>query len=117
MQRATNKLTHLCIPHEWSALIVLFSFYKNKRNGGSKMNYSEELCKERHKTVDEKLNDHEQRLNGHSKRIDSLENNESAVTIQIEKLCQGMRDLVSTIKWGLGILVTVILATIGFILR
>lgn len=72
------------------------------------MVYSEKLCDEKHKTIDEKLNDHEQRLNSHSQKIDNLENHESAVTVQIEKLCQSMKDLVSAIRWGLGLFITVV---------
>lgn len=79
--------------------------------------YDEKLCKARCKTVDEKLKNHEDRLNGHSERLDRLEQRGAAVDIKLENLCVQIKDLVSTLKWGFGILVTITLFVLAYLLK
>lgn len=79
--------------------------------------YDEKLCKERCKTVDEKLNLHDKRLNNHADRLDKLEQSEIENRTEIKNLIKKMDDFISTIKWGLGIFVTVSIFVIGILLK
>lgn len=79
--------------------------------------YNKDLCEKTHLTVDEKLENHENRMDGHSKRIEDLEKNGRVYETKIEDLCDQIKNLISTIKWGLGIFVTVSIFIIGFILK
>lgn len=79
--------------------------------------FSQKVCDVNHKTVDEKLIDHEQRLNGHSKRLDALEVDNSSLKTEMKNLCTKVSDLISTIKWGLGIFVTVALFVLGYLIK
>lgn len=69
------------------------------------MNYNPELCKEKHKRIDEKLNTHEQRLNNHGSRIDRLEQYQSKTETMIKNLCERIDGLVTTMRWFIGLLV------------
>lgn len=69
------------------------------------MNYNLELCKEKHKRIDEKLNTHERRLNDHGSRIDQLEQYQSKTETMIKNLCERIDGLVTTMRWFMGLLV------------
>jgi len=76
---------------------------------------SDEICKERHKRVDERLATHETRLNAHAKQLDDLSISDATNKTEISSLCKQIADLVNTIKWLIGILVVpVIGGIIGF---
>jgi len=81
------------------------------------MAYDEKLCNEKHKTIDEKLEDHEIRLNNHSERLKVLEQDNRENHIEIKNLIKKMDDFINTVKWGLGIFVTVSLFVIGVLLK
>lgn len=66
---------------------------------------NEELCLERHKRIDEKVEVHERRINNHSERIDKLEQYQSKTEAKIESLCDQIGSLVNTMKWFIGLLV------------
>lgn len=51
---------------------------------------------------------HERRLNDHSKRIDALEQFKSSTEIEIRNLVEQIKNLVSTIKWFMGLTFTVL---------
>lgn len=57
------------------------------------------------------LDTHERRLNNHGDRIDKLEQYQSKSEVQISNLCEQIKNLVSTIKWSMGLLIT---ALVGF---
>lgn len=59
------------------------------------------------------LDTHERRLNNHGDRIDKLEQYQSRSEVQINNLCEQIKSLVSTIKWSMGLLITVL---VGFII-
>ncbi|WP_129599473.1 hemolysin XhlA family protein [Anaerophilus nitritogenes] len=59
----------------------------------------EDICKEIHKRVDERLDTHDTRLNNHSERIDRLEQAKSRTDVKIENLCNQIENLVSVMKW------------------
>lgn len=72
---------------------------------------NEELCLERHKRLEEKLETHDTRLNVHSDRLDKLEQYQSRTEAKLENLCEQIGSLVSTMKWFIGLLVG---AFVGF---
>lgn len=67
--------------------------------------YDEKLCKERCKTVDEKLTNHERVLNGYSERFDKLETFRAKSEEKIDNLCEDLKSLTSTLKWFIGLLI------------
>lgn len=81
------------------------------------MAYDEKLCNEKHKTIDEKLENHEKRLNNHSGRLDKLEHDNVEHKTDIRNLIKKMDDFISTIKWGLGIFVTVSIFAMGILIK
>jgi hypothetical protein len=79
--------------------------------------YNEELCAEKHENIKTILDDHENRLNGHSKRIDNLEQNDRENHIEIKNLIKKMDTFITVIMWGLGIFVTVSIFIIGVFIK
>ncbi|MCR3758724.1 hemolysin XhlA family protein [Clostridium felsineum] len=79
--------------------------------------YDAKLCKEWHKVIDEKLNLQNIRLNDHSDRIKKLEQRSAAVDERVENLCEQLKNLVDTLKWGFGILVTITLFILGYLIK
>jgi len=67
--------------------------------------------------IKDKLETHERRLNDHSGRIDKLEQRGAAVDTKIENLCEQIKNLVNTLKWGFGILVTITLFVLGYLIK
>ncbi|EPY2274696.1 hemolysin XhlA family protein [Clostridium sp. FAM 1755] len=61
------------------------------------------VCEEKHKRLEEKINVHDTRLNDHSKRIDKIEQNQSRTDTKIENLCEQLKQLVSVLKWYIGL--------------
>jgi hypothetical protein len=64
------------------------------------------VCQERHKRIDERLDVHDKRLNDHSKEIDKLSVSDARNTNEITNLCKQISDLVTTLRWLIGLLVT-----------
>lgn len=79
--------------------------------------YDEKLCKERCKTVSQKLEVQDTRLNDHAERLKKLEQRGAAVDEKIENLCEQLKNLVNTLKWGFGILVTITLFVLGYLIK
>jgi len=63
------------------------------------------VCTERHRRIDEQLETHNKRLNGHSDRLDKLEQYQSRTEAKIENLCEQIQGLVTTIRWAMGLFV------------
>jgi len=80
-------------------------------------NLDEKLCNERKKNVDKILDDHEKRLNGHSDRIDKLEQRGAAVDQKMGDLCDTLNKLTNTLMWGFGIMVTITLFILGYLIK
>lgn len=79
--------------------------------------FDTKLCQEKHRRLEEKLNTHDIRLNNHSERIDKLEQRGAAVDEKIEYLCDDIKSLISTIKWGIGITITIALFVLGYLTK
>lgn len=65
---------------------------------------TEELCKEKHERISEKLALHDTRLNNHGDRIDKLEQSSEKFEVKIENLCDQIKSLVTTMRWFIGLL-------------
>lgn len=63
------------------------------------------LCLEKHKRIDEKLELHDKRLNNHAARIDKLEQNDKVNNEKISNLCKEIASLVTTMRWFIGLIV------------
>lgn len=48
---------------------------------------------------------HDKRLNDHASRLDKLEQNQASVNTKIESLCDQIKQLVSVMKWYIGLTV------------
>lgn len=57
------------------------------------------------------LNDHDDQLKIHSKRLDKIEQQQATFAVQIENLCSDLKDLTGVLKWLVGVLITTL---IGF---
>ncbi|BDR71233.1 hypothetical protein K144313037_p20200 (plasmid) [Clostridium tetani] len=55
--------------------------------------------------IRDKLGTHDKRLNDHAGRLDKLEQNQSRVDVKIENLCEQIKQLVSVMKWYIGLTV------------
>lgn len=70
-----------------------------------------DVCKEKHKQIDEKFERHERRINNHSERIDKLEQFRSSTETEMKNLIEQIKSLVSTIKW---MMTSTIIVLVGF---
>ena len=75
----------------------------------------EDVCKEKHKRIDERLNVQDKRLNNHGDRIDKLEvkteQYHSKTETQITNLCEQIKSLVTTMRWFIALLIS---SMVGF---
>lgn len=67
----------------------------------------DKLCELKHKTIEDKFNRHESWLCEHEEKIDKLSKSDATNTNEIKNLCKNISDLVATIKWLIGIMVTI----------
>lgn len=81
------------------------------------MEYNESLCKEKHKAIHDRLDEHEELLKEHSKEIIELREDSREYKTEIKNLIKKMDDFMGTIKWGLGVFVTVAIFVIGLLLK
>ena len=81
------------------------------------LTYNDELCKQIHREVNDKFILTEKRLNDHSERLDTMEQDSREYNVQISNLCKQVGDLVSTIKWLIALAVPTVLTIIGLMLR
>lgn len=68
-------------------------------------NYSLELCEEKHKRLDERLDTHDKRLNNHADRLDKLEQDNVGLKAEIKNLCDNLKSLTAVMKWFIGLMV------------
>jgi uncharacterized protein YlxW (UPF0749 family) len=66
---------------------------------------NEELYLEKHKSLEDKVNTQEKRINAHSEKLDKLEQNDARMITQIENLCKQLEGLTAVLKWFIGLLV------------
>lgn len=70
----------------------------------------QDICQERHKTINQCIERQNIRLDNHGKRLDNLEKFESSTRVEIRNLIDQIKSLISTIKWGTGLTITTLLA-------
>lgn len=70
-----------------------------------------DICSEKHRRIDEKMEVHDKRLNDHARQLDELSISNARNSTQIDNLCGKIDDLVTIIKWFIGLMVG---AFIGF---
>jgi sugar-specific transcriptional regulator TrmB len=58
-----------------------------------------EVCNERHIRIDEKLENHDKRLDNYAVRLDKLEQVQSEFRIEIKNLCDNLKSLTAALKW------------------
>lgn len=73
----------------------------------------QELCLERHKNLDEKVDNIGQTVQGHEERINKIENSQIRTETIVQSLCSQIQSLISVLKWSIGVLIT---TGIGFII-
>ena len=66
---------------------------------------NEELCKEKHKRLDEKIDVHEKRINNHSERLDIIERTNSKFEERFDGLIKQLGSLNATLKWFIGLMI------------
>lgn len=81
------------------------------------MAYNEKLCGKTHEIIGETLRNHELQLDNHSKKIYELERDGREYKIEIKNLCKKVNDLINTIKWGIGIFITISIFIISLLLK
>lgn len=65
--------------------------------------YDSELCVERHKHIKEKLEEHDIIFDEHDTRLKKLENKGERVDEKLGDLCDRLKGLINTLKWGIGL--------------
>lgn len=88
------------------AIFLLLPYYTTKAGG-----LMENVCIEKHKRIDERMEIQDKRLDNHSNRLDKLEQFESSTRIEIRNLIEQIKNLVNTLRWFTGITITTL---IGF---
>ena len=71
----------------------------------------QDICREKHKQIDEKFGTVERRINNHSDRIDKLEQFKSSTENELRNLVEQIKNLVATLKW---MITTAIVSLLGF---
>lgn len=64
-----------------------------------------QVCKVMHERIDEKLEDHGNRLKDHGKRIDVLEQSKARTEESIKNLVKELSGLNITLRWFIGVMV------------
>lgn len=64
-----------------------------------------ELCSEKHKRLDEKLEVHERRLNNHGERLDRIELTSGRLEERLNNLIRQLEQLNKTMKWFIALMV------------
>lgn len=64
-----------------------------------------EICTERHKRIDERLDTLNKRVNSHSERLDRIEQAQSEFRVEIKNLCDNLKSLTAVLKWFIGLLI------------
>ena len=79
--------------------------------------FNPELCNEKHKRVEEKLQTHDIRLNNHSDRIDQLEQYRSKTEEMIKNLCEKIDGLIKSVKWLNNLFATTLVGFFVYVIK
>jgi len=76
---------------------------------------TDNVCEEKHKAIESRLDLGEKRMDEHSRKIDNLEQYKAKSEERIDNLCRQIESLVSVMKWGIGIFLgTIFTSLVGF---
>jgi hypothetical protein len=64
-----------------------------------------DVCNERHKSINKKLTEHDEKFKEYDDKIDTLTTGAAVHTTQIDNLCKEIHGLVTTTKWFIGLAV------------
>ena len=73
----------------------------------------DELCKEKHEQIKSKFQHHEAWLSEHEKQIDCLAKSDATNTANISNLCHQIKDLVTSIRWVIGLMIPTVISIAG----
>lgn len=62
-------------------------------------------CELKHKEIDDRLSNHDRRLNAHSEKIDKLSEESTSFKVELKHLCQNIKTLTTTLWWFIGIII------------
>ena len=65
---------------------------------------NDEVCAERHKRIEERLDVDDKRLNSHGNRLDQLEQDGRELKIEIKNLCKNLKSMTDVMKWFLTVM-------------
>ena len=65
---------------------------------------NDEVCTERHKRVDERLDDHNIRLDNHDVRLDKIEQDGRELKTELKNLCKNLKSMTDVMKWFLTVI-------------
>lgn len=68
-----------------------------------------DVCTEKHKRVDERLDGHDNRLDNHSERLKNLETTQARTEVIVQNVCKQISTLVKALWWFTGIGLTTLL--------
>lgn len=74
-------------------------------------------CGEIHQVIEKRLDDHDERLDIHDKDINDLKVSSGIYNTKIENLCEQIKNLVTTLKWAIGMAITIMLALLTIIVE
>ena len=77
----------------------------------------DEVCKEKHKNIDERLDTHDRRLNKHGEILDSLMADNASFKAELKNLCDNLKSFTSVMKWFIGIWVTTLLGFFIYVIE
>ncbi len=77
------------------------------------MRQQQDLCNEKHKNIDAKLDAHYLRFDDHEHRIDSLEKAQVCTETIVQNVCIQLKALTTALWWSFGLILT---TTVGFII-
>ena len=65
----------------------------------------DDICKEKHKQINYRLDIQDRRLNDHSQRLDTIEKTNRRMEERLDNLIKQLATLNSTMKWFMGLMV------------
>lgn len=80
-----------------------------RREKATMSEYNREQCEERKKRVNERLDEHGDRIEKLEDKFDGMSRLVYETTAQVKSLSDSVSSLTDTLKWGFGIFITVIL--------
>ena len=78
---------------------------------------NDEMIQDKFKSIWHEISESKSERTELFKRVGALEVDTSSIKTEIKNLCKSVESLINTIKWGLGIFVTVSIFVTGFLIN